>query len=96
LPVQLWQQALGFFPLKKFSFCYRVVSPFLKGCSKIGEDSSHGKVAERLNAPVLKTDVVKAIEGSNPSLSVFIQSVPELKGANGQINVHALPTQISD
>ena len=54
------------------------------------------EVAERLNAPVLKTDVVKAIEGSNPSLSVFIQSVPELKGANGQINVHALPTQISD
>jgi hypothetical protein len=38
----------------------------------------------------LKTDVVKAIEGSNPSLSVFIQSVPELKGANGQINVHAI------
>jgi hypothetical protein len=50
---------------------------------------SHGKVAERLNAPVLKTDVAKAIEGSNPSLSVFIQSVPELKGANAQINVHA-------
>jgi hypothetical protein len=48
------------------------------------------EVAERLNAPVLKTDVVKAIEGSNPSLSVFIQSVPELKGANGQINVHAI------
>ena len=38
---------------------------------------SPGEVAERLNAPVLKTGKARAFEGSNPSLSANVQTGPK-------------------
>jgi hypothetical protein len=49
---------------------------------------SHGEVAKRLTAPVLKTGRVKALVGSNPTLSAifsilsFIYSVVPLQSWN--------------
>ena len=44
-----------------------------KEISALAEITVHGGVAERLNAPVLKTGVPKGTGGSNPSSSAKIR-----------------------
>jgi hypothetical protein len=46
----------------------------------------HGKVAERFNASVLKTEVLKSTVGSNPTLSSTQMQESEKKKATGNLN----------